>query len=113
MSKVINSHGIPFFCNRFEDRIFECCYPTLSVSPLLYGLMGGVLRFIFFICRHEKFTAFVCSLGLLLPDSTIVLAAKLSVCQNSELLLRHSGAEHKVKYLLPALPMWNSYIFLC
>ena len=35
------------------------------------------------------FTAFICSLGLLLPDSTILLTANLSVCQNSELLLRH------------------------
>ena len=38
-----------------------------------------------------------------MPDSTILLAAKLSVCENSELLLGHSGSEHKVKYLLPAL----------
>ena len=51
------------------------------------------------------FTAFACSLGL--------LAAKLLKCQSSELLLRHSGGEHKVKYLLSVLPMWNFYIFLC
>ena len=39
---------------------------------------------------------FVSSLGLLLPDSMILLAAKMPVCQNSELLLRHSGGEPKV-----------------
>ena len=33
-----------------------------------------------------------------MPDSTILLAAKLSVCENSELLLGHSGSEHKVKF---------------
>ena len=32
------------------------------------------------------FMAFIYSLGLLLPNSTIL---KLSVCQNSEFLLRH------------------------
>ena len=35
------------------------------------------------------FTAFICSLSLLVPDSTILLAVNLSVFQNSELLLRH------------------------
>ena len=105
---------------RFEGKIFECCHHTLSFSPLLSGLMRGILRFICFIFRHEKllfffffFTAFVYSLGLLLPDSTILLAAKFSVCQNSELLLSPSGGEHKATYLLPVHPTWNSYIFLC
>ena len=32
---------------RFEGRIFECCYHTLSISPLLSGLMRGILRFMF------------------------------------------------------------------
>ena len=83
--KAVNSHGILFFYNMFEGRIFECCNHTLSISPLLFGLMRDILRFIFFICRLEKFffffTAFVCSLGLLLPDSKFLLAAKLSVWQ--------------------------------
>ena len=94
----MNSHGIPFFYNRFEVRLFECCHHTLWISTLLSGLMRGILRFIFFICRHEKFSlflrTFVCISGLLLPDSTILLAvtfAKIcTVCQNSELLLRYS-----------------------
>ena len=114
-----------FFCARknftgktFLTFYFETCSNTgIIFRPLASGLMRGVLRFIFFICRHEKLllflTAFGWSLGLLLPDSTILLPAKLPVCQNSELLLRHSGGEHKVMYLLLALPMWNSYIFLC
>ena len=68
--------------------------------------------FIIFICRHENLF-----LGLLLwvwvlLDATILLAAKFSVCQNSDLLLRHSRWEHKVKYLLPAIPMWNSNILI-
>ena len=51
--------------------------------------MRDILRFIFSFADIKSFfffffTAFVCSLGLLLPDSTILLAAKLSVCQNSE-----------------------------
>ena len=52
--KVVNSHDIPFFYNTFEGRIFGCCHHTLSISPLLPGLMRDILRFIFFICRHEK-----------------------------------------------------------
>ena len=68
--------------------------------------------FIIFICRHENLF-----LGLLfwvwvLLDATILLAAKLSVCQNSDLLLRYSRGEHKVKYLLPATSMWNSNILI-
>ena len=80
----------------FEDRIFECCHRTLSIFALLSGLMRGTLRFVFSICRHEKLlflTAFVCSLGLLLPDFTILLVVQLSVCQNSTLLHRHPGGE--------------------
>ena len=33
--------------------------------------------------------------GLLLPNSTILLAAKLSVCQNSEFSFRNFGREHR------------------
>ena len=71
--KVVNSHGISFFYNRFEGRIFECCHYTLSISTFLPGLMGGIWRFIFFICTYENpfFTAFICSSDLLQPDSTI------------------------------------------
>ena len=60
-----------------------------SISfTLLSRLMRGILRFIFFIYRHF-FYGFICSLGLLLPNPTILLAVKVSVYQNSELLLRH------------------------
>ena len=41
------------------------------------------------------FTAFICSLGLLLPDSTMLLAVNLSVCQNSK-IAQAFGDEHKV-----------------
>ena len=36
---------------------------------------------------------------LLLYDATILLAAKLSVCQNNELLLKHSGSEEEVLFV--------------
>ena len=68
---------------------------TQSISTLLPRLMRGILWFIFYIYRHEKllffffFTTFTFSLGLLLPDSTILLAGNLSLCQNSKLLLRY------------------------
>ena len=69
---------------------------TQSISTLLPRLMRVILWFIFFIYRHEKLfllllflTAFTCSLGLLLPDSTILMAGNLSLCQNSKLLLRY------------------------
>ena len=54
MYKVINSHGIPFFYNRFEGRICECCHQTISISTLLSGIMLGILRFISLIYRLEK-----------------------------------------------------------
>ena len=36
---------------------------------------------------------------LLLHDATILLAAKFPVCQNNELLLKHSGSEEKVVFI--------------
>ena len=48
-----------FSYNSFEDRVFECFHHTLSISPLLSGLMRGILRFIFFICKHKKLLSFL------------------------------------------------------
>ena len=53
-SQQLNSHGSPFFYHMFESRIFECYHHTLSISPLPSRLMRDILRFIFFICRHEN-----------------------------------------------------------
>ena len=56
--------------------------------------------FRFFILQMSKISiAFVCRSDLLLPDPTILLAAKLSVCQNSELLFRNCGSENKERYI--------------
>ena len=85
--KAVNSHGITFFYNMFEGRIFKCCHHTPSISPLLSGLMRDILRFIFFIWRYEKLFFFFLS-RLLFPVRvcyclilSFLLAAKLSVCQ--------------------------------
>ena len=42
--KAVNNHGITFFNNMFEGRIFECCHHTL-ISPLLSGLMLEIYIF--------------------------------------------------------------------
>ena len=61
------------------------------------------------------FTAFVCSSGLLLPDSKFLVAAKLSVCRIvnyysiSQTFLR--SAQGKV-FAGGTLHVGNSYIFL-
>ena len=63
---------------------------NLLIKPasLLFSQLIQVISatFRFFILQMSKILmAFSCSFGLLLTDSTILLAAKLSVCQNSEL----------------------------
>ena len=63
---------------------------NLLIKPasLLFSQLIQVISatFRFFILQMSKILmAFSCSSGLLLTDSTILLAAKLSVCQNSEL----------------------------
>ena len=56
------------------------------------------------------FRAFVLSLGFAWCYD--FAGCKLSVCQNSDLLLRYSRGEHKVKYLLPATSMWKFNILI-
>ena len=50
-----NSHGSPFFYNKFEDKIPKWCHHFLPIFPLLSGLMQGILRFIIFIYFYLQF----------------------------------------------------------
>ena len=68
-------------------------YQFSHCSPDQCGVFAGYFVVYIFHVQTWKafyfFTAFICSLGLLLLDSTILLAVNLSECQNGELLLRH------------------------
>ena len=67
-----------------------------SASLLFSRLIQVISRFIIFTLQMSKISMpFSCSSGLLLPDSTILLAATLSVCQNKELLFKNFGREHR------------------
>ena len=98
----------------FEGRIFECCHHTLSISTLLFGLMRDILRFIFFICRHEKlflfFTAFAYSLGLLLPDP-VFAGRKVVRMPNSE-LLHQCLTVHPSLSVCPLVHLLHSFYIL-
>ena len=103
--KAVNTHGIPFFYNMFKGRIFKYCHHTINFPIVLRTNARYFEGYIFHLQTWTFFfLAFVCSLGLLLPDSKFLLAAELSVCQIMNcLLVRHSGGDHKVKYLLPVM----------
>ena len=85
----------------------EISHVVITLSIYTFDLRNNARYFeiYYFYLQTWKafFMAFVCSSDL--PDATILLAAKLSVCQDSKLLLRHSGGEHKSKCLPPALPV--------
>ena len=63
-------------------------------------LIQVISRFRFFALQMSKILmAFSCSPDLLLPDSAILLAAKLSVCQNKELLFKNFEREHREQHI--------------
>ena len=120
IQKVVNSHGIPFFYNRFEVRVFECWHYTLSISTLLSGLMWGICGVfcgLYFSCTDMEsflfFYGFYLQFGFASAWFYDFAGCKFVRMPKWWIITQAFGDKHKVKYLPPALSMWNSYIFLC